>query len=45
MRIEHYVEGVPQGYGPWKERILELCCPALNVSELSGHGNVCCHAE
>jgi hypothetical protein len=31
-------QGVPQSYSSWKERVLELCCPALNISELSDVG-------
>ena len=31
-------QGVPQGYGPWKERMLKLCCLAMNISELSDMG-------
>ena len=31
-------QGVPQGYGPWKEGVLKLCCPAMDISELSDMG-------
>ncbi len=31
-------KGVPQGYSSWKERVLELSCPALDISELSDVG-------